>query len=297
MRSPSSTSTSPSMRWGVSGWANPHDGHEKRSSVQSSNAAERGQVAASLRHGAPSAIQVGSAGSAAHTTCGSDALAITRSFGRVVHTSRHCSAIARTSPNRSSWSRVRLPSTSSSASSGSTTFGSQRSSTSMIATGAARSRPSAAAMPAGMFAPVWLVTTSVPAARSASASRRVVVVLPFVADTSATRRAPTTSSSRSGRMASITRPLTCVPAPRPVTRDAQPAARPAVSASLARVPVTAARTSRRRPGRESRCGPGLRRAGACRARPGSRRARAPARRVRARRCGSPSGTGPGPGRG
>ena len=47
---------------------------------------------------------------------------------------------------------------------------------------------SAAAMPAGMFAPVWFVATAVPFARSASASRRVVVVLPFVAETSATRR-------------------------------------------------------------------------------------------------------------
>ena len=141
----------------------------------------------------------------------------------------------------------------------------------MTATSVSGSRASAAAIPAGMLAPVWFVATAVPFARSASASRRVVVVLPFVAETSATRRAPTTSASRSGSMPSMTRPLTWVPAPRPVTRDAHPAARPAVSASRARGVVTAARTSRHRRGTGSRSAPGRRRAGACRARGGSRR--------------------------
>ncbi len=249
IRSPSSTSASPSSRCFVSGCAKPQLGQSNRSSDHTSSAAQRGHVAASLRQGAPSATHVGFDGSAAHTTCGSDAFAMTCRSGCVAHTSRHCSAMARTSPNRSSWSRVRLPRTSSSAASGSTTRGSQRSSTSMIATSLSGSRASPAAIPAGMFAPVWFVATDMPFARSASVSRRVVVVLPLVADTSATRRSATTSCSSSGSIPSITRPDTCVPAPRPVTRDAQPAARPAVSASRARADVTGVRTSRRRPGR------------------------------------------------
>ena len=159
---------------------------------------------------------------------------------------------------------MRLPSTSSSTLSGSTTRGTQRSSTSTTATRGSGSRPSAAATPAGMFAPVWLLATGVPLARSASASRRVVVVLPFVAETIATRRPAATSSRRSGASASITRPLTCVPAPRPTVREAQPAVRPATSATRARADVMrAARTNTRRRGRESRarCGHACRGAG------------------------------------
>ena len=90
-------------------------------------------------------------------------------------------------------------------------------------------------MPAGMFAPVWFVATVVPSARSASASRRVVVVLPFVAETSATRRVADDLGEQLGLDAEHhAARLTCVPAPRPVTRDAHPAARPAASASRAR---------------------------------------------------------------
>ena len=73
------------------------------SSVQSSSAAQRGQVAASERHGAPSATQVTlSAGSTLHTTFGSDAFATTARAGFPSHTARHRSAMLRTSPKRSS---------------------------------------------------------------------------------------------------------------------------------------------------------------------------------------------------
>ena len=119
----------------------------------------------------------------------------------MAHTSRHRVAMLRTSPNRSSWSRVRLPRTRSSVRAGRPPSGTQRSSTSSTAIEAARSRPSAAATPAGMLAPVWFETTGGASARRASASNRVVVVLPLVADTIATRRPAATSASRSGAMA------------------------------------------------------------------------------------------------
>ncbi len=229
----------------------------------------------------------------AHTTLGSDAFATTARSGWLAHRARQDSAMLRTSPKRSSWSRVRLPSTSSSARSGSRTFGTQRSSTSSTATSASRSRPSAAATPAGMLAPVWLLTVVCPQARSASLRSRVVVVFPLVAETIATRRAPVTSASRSGAMASMTRPLTWVPAPRPVTRDAHPAARPTVNAARARgvSGVTPSRTSTRRRGTGWGCGPDRR----CRDGPrpgrGPRRARPPARSRAGPRRGSPTGTG------
>ena len=218
------------MRCGVSGWANPHDGHANRCSDQSSSAAQRGQVAASLRHGAPSAIQVGSAGSAAQTTCGSEAFATTRSFGWVVQTSRHRSAIAADLTEavelvagevaeHEQLGRERIDHL------GQPAF------VDLDDRHARRCgrAPSAAAMPAGMFAPVWLVTTSVPAAREClgeEAGRRGLAV--GRGDQRDAARARRPRSSRCGSMPSMTRPLIWVPAPRPVTRDAQPAARPAV---------------------------------------------------------------------
>ena len=59
------------------------------------------------------------------------------------------------------------------------------------------------------------------------------------------------SASASGAIAFMTRPLIVAPWPRPVTRDSQPVARPAVTATRVRVEprlTAAARTSRRRRG-------------------------------------------------
>ena len=80
---PSSTSVSPSSRFGVAGCPKPHDGQSNRSALQRSSAAQFGQVAASLRQPSPSSTHVVLAGVAAHTTCGSDALATTRRSGCV----------------------------------------------------------------------------------------------------------------------------------------------------------------------------------------------------------------------
>ena len=88
-------------------------------------------------------------------------------------------------------------------------------------------------MPAGMLAPSALETTG-PAARSASAISRVVVVLPLVADTRTTSRCCASRASRSGSSLSATWPPITDPLPRPAARDTAAAALPAVTASLAR---------------------------------------------------------------
>lgn len=83
-----------------------------------------------------------------------------------------------------------------------------------------------------MLAPSALETTG-PAALSASAISRVVVVLPLVAETRVTSRCPA-SSRRSGSSFSATRPPITEPLPRPAARDAAATALPAVTAILAR---------------------------------------------------------------
>lgn len=84
-----------------------------------------------------------------------------------------------------------------------------------------------------MLAPSALETTG-PLARSASAISRVVVVLPFVADTRMTSKCRASRASRSGSSLSATRPPITDPLPRPAARDTAAAALPAVTASLAR---------------------------------------------------------------
>lgn len=84
-----------------------------------------------------------------------------------------------------------------------------------------------------MLAPSAFDTTG-PAAVSASAISRVVVVLPFVADTRITSRCCASRPSRSGSSLSATRPPITDPLPRPAARDTAAAALPAVTASLAR---------------------------------------------------------------
>src|SRR4051812_24848962 len=96
---------------------------------------------------------------------------------------------------------------------------------------------SALATPPAMFAPARLWTRSRPVASRIAAIIEVVVVLPFVADTT-TLPSLSPSASRAiacGSMRMSSRPGSEVP-PRPVLRDSAPAARAA--ASLAPKAVT-----------------------------------------------------------
>ena len=129
-------------------------------------------------------------------------------------------------------------------------------------------------MPEVRLAPVALLTTGSPVRATAAASNRVVVVLPFVADTSATRCPAASCASAFGAIALITRPLIVAPWPRPVTRESHPATCPPAIATLVRSDrrLMRARTSRHRPGTGSAAPsvPSCR--GGWRARPGPRRA-------------------------
>ena len=78
------------------------------SSAKRNRLPHSGQVVASAVHGEPAAIQTGRAGAAAQATSGSSALAITVVSGWRAHSSRHDEAMVRTSPIRSSWSRLRF---------------------------------------------------------------------------------------------------------------------------------------------------------------------------------------------
>src|SRR5690606_33921044 len=169
---------------------------------------------------------------AAHTTSGSSALA-TMTALEPASPSRQFSASIRVSAARSSWSRERL--------SRAMHFGSVAwatptryfSSTSMTPKRDSAPAARAEVMPAGMLAPRALETTG-PAALSASAMSRVVVVLPLVAETRVTSRCWASRASRSGSSFSATRPPITEPLPRPAARDAAATALPAVTASLAR---------------------------------------------------------------
>src|ERR1044072_5491930 len=87
-------------------------------------------------------------------------------------------------------------------------------------------------MPAGMLAPsAWEAPG--PAARSASAISRVVVVLPLVADTRITSRWFASLLSRSGSRRRATLPPITDPLPRPAAFDTAAAALPAVTAHFA----------------------------------------------------------------
>ena len=174
---------------------------------------------------------------AAHTTCGSSALATAESPLVAAKTVRHFRATIATSPTRSSWSRVRLPSTSNGFSVCGSSPGRYVSSASSTASASAGTptggRASAATMPAGMFAPDAFVTTG-PAACNAAASSLVVVVLPFVADTKTTRRPSTSIRNAAGHTATTTRPPIATPSPRPSDFDSPPATRPRPTAVRSR---------------------------------------------------------------
>ena len=111
--------------------------------------------------------------------------------------SRHFSASIRVSAARSSWSRERFSSAMALGATSLATPARYFSSTSITPKRASEPPASAEVMPAGMLAPSALETTG-PLARSASASSRVVVVLPLVADTSTTSRCRASLASRSG---------------------------------------------------------------------------------------------------
>ena len=135
---------------------------------------------------------------AAQATNGSSALATTWVRGAAASAARQRAATMRTSLVRSSWSRDRLSST--------TAGGRGRRQHPRqvglvhLEHGPRRASvpASAATCPGGMFDPVSLLTTSSPMAPSATVSRRVVVVFPFVPVTSATWRPTLRCSSSVG---------------------------------------------------------------------------------------------------
>jgi hypothetical protein len=84
-----------------------------------------------------------------------------------------------------------------------------------------------------MFAPSAFEATG-PFARNASATSRVVVVLPLVAETSTHARPAASRRSSSGSSRSAIRPPTTAPEPRPAARETAPVSLPATTATLAR---------------------------------------------------------------
>ncbi len=204
----------------------PHDGHDQASSF----------------HACPAATQTTFLqDEAAQVTSGSSALAmITASVS--FRPSRHFSAIIRVSAARSSWSRERFSSAMAFGRVSRATIGRYFSSTSMTPNCASVPPASAAVMPAGMFAPSALETTG-PAARSASAISRVVVVLPLVALTRTTSRCSARVFSRSGSSLSATLPPITDPLPRPAFWDSAAAILPAVTAIFARAGSEASRAA------------------------------------------------------
>ncbi len=195
----------------------PQDGHDQASSF----------------HACPAATQTTCCEEeAAHTTSGSSALATMTAF-EPDSPSRHFSASIRVSAARSSWSRERLSSAMHFGVTSRATPARYFSSTSITPNLASEPPASAEVMPAGMLAPSALETTG-PAARSASAISRVVVVLPLVAETRTTSRCCASRARRSGSSLRATLPPITDPLPRPAARDTAAAAFPAVTASLAR---------------------------------------------------------------
>ena len=76
---------------------------------------------------------------------------------------------------------------------------------------------------------------AMPSARNAAVSSDVIAVLPLVAETSVTTRPRARRSSASGTSISVMVPGSCWPEPRPLRREANPAARPAAIARRSRI--------------------------------------------------------------
>ena len=193
---------------------------------------------------------------APHTTSGSSALATTVVSRAAESALRQRAATIRTSLTRSSWSRDRLSSATTSGCTASATVPRYPSSTSSTAGTPGGADASAVANPGGRLAPADEVATRGAPPRAA-ASRRVVVVLPLVPVTRATRRPSARVPRRSGAMRSPTRPPMTDPPPRCSRRDAALTAVEARPARRARTGSerSAGRAVTSRRDRVERCGP------------------------------------------
>lgn len=201
---------------------------------------QAGQDQASSFHACPAATQTTFLQEeAAQVTSGSSALAMTTASVSW-RPSRHFSAIIRVSAARSSWSRERLSRAIALGWVSRATPARYFSSTSMTPKRASEPPARAEVMPAGMLAPRALETTG-PAARSASAISRVVVVFPLVALTSTTSRWSARVASRSGSSLRAILPPITEPLPRPAFWERAAATLPAVTAILARAGSEASR--------------------------------------------------------
>ncbi len=208
------TSTSPRRAASGRGRRNPHVHDQSPSAPKTIRPVHAGQPTASWRHSCPAATHTTCAASCApHTTSGSSALATTVVCGAADSARRQRAATMRTSLTRSSWSRDRLSSATTSGCTASATTPRYPSSTSSTAGTPGTADARAVASPGGRLAPADDVATR-GAPPSAAASRRVVVVLPLVPVTRATRRPAARMASRSGAMSSPTRPPMTDPPPR-----------------------------------------------------------------------------------
>ena len=158
---------------------------------------------------------------------------------------RQRSATISSSPYRSSWSRKRFPSTTTRGRVRASASGSAPSSTSKRPSSARRAAARAEAIPDMRFAPAWFHASRVSTPRI-SAAIAVVVVLPLVAETSATppgMRAARASTA-AGSIFHRTFPGRVVPPPRPTARESAPSARAAAVSTASRTPILAERTQR-----------------------------------------------------
>ena len=237
---PDSVSTTPSPRANAHGGrVRPHPSQRQPSGAKVSRAPHQGQADASSSHANPAATHTVGISPAAKATRGSSALATTTRGRWAANAARQRSAVARTSCIRSSWSRDRLSSTTTSGATISSAHGTTASSTSRAASDASGERSRAPAIPLARFEPVWLVAVGARVA-SPSATRRVVVVLPLVPDTSTTRIGRASVAATRGAMRRATRPPMTVPSPRPAHWDTLDTARPATRAARTRRPGPAA---------------------------------------------------------
>ena len=236
---PAVTRSSPSTQASRPGRAKsqpPHD--QSPSGEKAMRPPQEGQPTASSCHTWPAPThRTAGASRAAQTTMGSSAFATTTqsvSPGSPDRAARQRSTSMRTSAMRSSWSRDRLSRTTTAGRVCTSRWGRYPSSTSSTAQADRRSAARAATWPAGMLAPVVLETTVRPAPSRAAASSRVVVVLPLVPVTTATRRPRPSSVRRPGSTARPARPPITVPLPRPRRRDVPLTAATAATAARAR---------------------------------------------------------------
>ncbi len=254
------TSTSPRSTASGVGRRNPQVHDQSPSTAKTIRPVHAGQPTASWRHNCPAATHTTRARPwAPHTTSGSSALATTTGPVGEPSAVRQRAATIRTSLTLSSWSRDRLSRTTTSGCTAAVTAPRYPSSTSSTAGAPGGADASAVASPGGRFAPADDVATRGHPPRAA-ASRRVVVVLPLVPVTRATRRPAARMPSRSGAISNPTRPPMTEPPPRCSRRDAALTAVDAWPARRARtgnVPSAGRGVTCRRD-RAGRCAPVLR---------------------------------------